>query len=511
MKGRGDLKKYLVIGAVVILLTSTALIPSVFAYKIPIKKSESKNVLNREKFFRSRDQPGILDLFTSTVHTDCAGVEKSTKVIFAIQNGIDVDNNPSTGVGGEDVKVQYLLMPVIETGSNLAIGLSFILVFDRIGEEIKEEDFSASMEIGQNYIQIGFWSPGETDNEVPDSVTVSFTLMFYIPEQIRGFRFSLDPNYDSNMQEKKLVMISEFNGQDTQTGFEFEFDPAVSINSEVKSTLIGGRWQYMFNRNSAWDSKTTTTFTRTTGGEEKTTRFTVDKLPREISFAVDFTPFTNGGGKLEYESDTEYDVELIVESNQMGVCKYATLVNTPKNMIAEWKPTLVDGYYNANIESSGTEFILQDALVNPDRKFTLTSLEDINFETSWDLTNPGGFVIDKTSGLNAKFEAKLEEWTATIDSQFTAQHIDIDWNLGTTGYFKIDTNYESLTTVDVTFMSPDIGINTVGQGLKAEDFELFWTVWPPAEWNLEGNGELDFSSISIDMFYDGSWYHLWPW
>lgn len=508
---RGELKKYFIIGAVLILLTSTVFVPFVSADIIQIKKPFLQKTQKSEGLFRSRDKTGLIDLFTSTVHTDCAGVKKSTEVVFGITNSIDVDNNPSTGVNGKDVKVQYMLMPVIETGSNLAIGLSFILNFERIGNEIRESDFTASMEIGNNYVRIGFWSPDETNNEIPDSVTVSFTLMFYINEQTRGYKFSLDPNYASAMQEKKLVILSEFNGQDTQTGFEFEFDPAIDINSEIKSSLLAGRWQYNFKRSSLWDSKTTTSFTRNEGGNYKTTRFIIDHLPREISFALDFTPFTNGGGKLEYESTQMYNVELTVESNQMGECKYATVKNTPKKIVASWKPSLTGGYYNANVISGGTEFTLQNDLVSPTKKFILTNLENIDFETTWDFTNPGVFIIEKTSGLNAILELQLEDWTATIDSKFTAEYIDLGWYLGTSGYLKIDTNWEPLTTVDISIMAPDIGLKTVGQSLKAEDFELFWTVWPPAEFDITKNGELDFTSVSIDFFSDGNWYHIWPW
>jgi hypothetical protein len=517
---RGVFRNIFVMGAVVLLIAAI-LIPNVTGGIKPNKisisslknlkeKSNSNRFINNPFRTRTKNQVSLFDLFSGTVHTDCAGIKKSTKILFAILNGIDVDNNPNTGINGQDIKVRYILLPIISTGSNLAIGLSFVLNFERIGDEIKNEDFTATMEIGQNNIRYGFWSPDETGNEIPSYVSVAFSFIFYVTEGTRGFRFDLNPEYTNDMSEKKIILFAEHNGQETQRSFSFEFDPVMAATAEIKSTLIGGRWQYMFTRSSPWDSKVTTTYTMN-DGEEKTTKFIVDRLPQDISFELGFTPFSNGGGKLVYESSRMFDIELSVESNQMGTCKYATLRNTPKKMTAEWKPTIQNGYYNVNIESDGTEFTLQDSLTSPDKCFTLSNLENIDIKTSWNLSNPGDIFIEKTAGLNANLELQLGEWTATVNSQFTSDHIKMGWGLDVSGYLNLDTDWEPLTTTDIMIMSENLGLKTVGEGLKAEDFELFWTIWPPAEWDITSNGQLDFASITMDLYSEGTWYHLWPW
>jgi len=514
MKRKGEKINYFLIGAVVILLISSFLMPVVIGNKNILRIEKTKNKISKTNYkpisFKPKTKTTFIDLFTSTVHTDCEGVEKSTKVLFTQTKKIDVDNNQNTGENGNDVQIQYLLLPVIEQTDDFSIGISFILNMQRLNEDIKNKDFIAKMEIGNEYINIGFKSPKNPDNEIPKSVSTAFTLMFYLGDNTRGYRFSLDPSYDTNMQDKKIVLLTEFNTGERENIFQYELNPSVKLNSEVKSTLIGGKWHYSFDKISEWDSTATTTYTSVTQEETKTTKFIIDKLPDEISFALDFTPFSNNGGKLSYESQEYYDISLSVESNQMGVLKYATLDNTPKMITAEWKPSILNGYYNVNIESDGTTFTIQDDLVNPDKKFVLTNLEDIDFKTRWNLSNPGDLSIEKTNGLNANLELKLEEWTATIDSEFTAKNIKFDWDLDSSGYLKLDSFDEPITTTDISLMSEDIGFKTIGESLTADDFELYWTLWPPKDFDITSQGFLDFIDLTIDVFFEGSWYHIWP-
>ena len=49
-------------------------------------------------------------MFSNIIHTECSGVEKSTEIYFGASNGIDVDNDPDTGVNGMDIEAQYFFM-----------------------------------------------------------------------------------------------------------------------------------------------------------------------------------------------------------------------------------------------------------------------------------------------------------------------------------------------------------------------------------------------------------------
>ena len=112
--------------------------------------------------------------------------------------------------------------------------------------------------------------------------------------------------------------------------------------------------------------------------------------------------------------------------------------------------------------------------------------------------------------MNADIDLQIGEWTATVDTRFETEYVKLDWDLGISGYIKIDTNDEPLIAADILVMGPNNGFKTVGEGLTAEDFEIYWTLWPPREWDLTINGYLYFMYISIDIYSDGTWYHIWP-
>ena len=80
------------------------------------------------------------------VHTNYNGIEKDTPVLQSIFNGIDVDNNPSTGQNGNDIKVFVMVFPYAEkVNGNWVFLISFIVNVIRLGEEIKNGEFEISL------------------------------------------------------------------------------------------------------------------------------------------------------------------------------------------------------------------------------------------------------------------------------------------------------------------------------------------------------------------------------
>ncbi len=449
-------------------------------------------------------------LFTSTIHTECDGIKKSTDITFGAFNDINVDNDENTGEDGNDIRVQYLLLPWIEFEPVITIGILFTVSIERIGEEVKDRNFNITVEALDGDINIGFWSPSEAGNEIPDSTRISFMFLFNPFEKISGFRFYINPEYSTGAEDKKIVLFANYNDEGMQRSFSFEYDPPIETQITVISTREEGQWQYNFNRKSSLDSKVTARFKTSQGENEKETIFSIDKLPVDLSFSLELTPFGEEGGQFIYESSEMYDIELMVITSELGVCKYATMRNTPTKIFAEWTPTLMDGSYSISIESDGTDFILKNSLINPTITLTVNNIENIDISASWNLTNPGDFTVEKNSELDIDLEFKIGEWIAKLNAKPTANYLSTSWLIDVTGYLRIDTNDQSLSTIDLLIKGGDLGLKIIGESFKAEDFSLGWTLWPPIEWDLDVSGKLNFLSLAIEIFLNGNWHHLWP-
>jgi hypothetical protein len=484
----------------------------------PLKNLRNNNIFSQllKNRLRTVSQKSLLPtgLFSSTVYTNCNGVEKSTEVIFGMLNDIDVDNNPNTGVNGADIRVQYLLLPWIELDPVLAIGGLFTISVERLGEEIKNADFQVAMEVSldTSIIRIGYHSLQETGNEIPNMARLSFLLLFALTERTKGFGIYFDPTYNSGNEGKKIELFAESNDGSIQQSFSMSFDPAIETQFRITSTKVEGQWQYYFTRTSSVDSKVTVQASTNENGQEKNVTLIVDKLPQTFSFTLALTPFGPQGGSLLYESSEMYDVELTVTSNQLGTCRYATIKNTPTRVFAEWTPTLLHGFYSAEIESTGTDIIIQNSLIAPSIILTVNDLGNYSFYTTWNLTNPGDFTVYRQRELSVDLDFRIGEWVAKLKAQPTADYIATKWLVDVTGYLTFDTNLESLGTMDILIKSEDLGLKTIGQTFKAEDWRIDWTIWPPAAWNLVRTGTLTSDSISIDLYLKNfGWLHLWPW
>jgi hypothetical protein len=479
----------------------------------------SKNMKNSHvfsQFFKNRLQQNLppKGLFSSTIYTNCNGVEKSSEVIFGMQNDIDVDDNPGTGVNGADIRVQYLLLPWIELDPILAIGGLFTIIVERLGEEIKDADFQVAMEVqlDTNLIRIGYQSLQEEGNEIPNRAQLSFILLFALTERTKGFGIYFNPIYDSGNEGKKIELFAESNDGTKQESFSLMFDPAIQTQFKIMSTKVEGQWQYYFARTSSVNSKVTVQTIINENGQEKNVTLIIDKLPQTFLFNLALTPFGPQGGSLLYESSEMYDVELTVTSNQLGTCRYATIKNTPTRVFAEWTPTLLKGFYSAEIESTGTDIIVQNSLIDPTIILTVNNLGNYSFYTTWNLTNPGDFTVYRQRELSIDLDFRIGEWIAKLKAQPTADYISTKWLVDVTGYLTFDTNLESLGTIDILVKGEDLGLQTVGETFKAEDWRIDWTLWPPAEWNLVRTGALTSDSISIDLYLKNfGWLHLWPW
>ena len=249
----------------------------------------------------------------------------------------------------------------------------------------------------------------------------------------------------------------------SQQSFSMSFDPAIDTQFKITSTKKVGQWQYYFTRMSSLDSQVTVQTTTIENGQEKDVTLVIDKLPQILSFTLALTPFGPQGGSLLYESNEMYDIELTVTSNQLGTCRYATIKNTPTRVFAEWTPTVLKGFYSIDIESTGTDIIVQNSLIDPSIIFKVNDLGNFNFDTYWNLSNPGDFTVYKQRELSIDLDFKIGEWMAKLKAQPTADYIATKWLVDVTGYLAFDTNLQSLGTLDILIKGEDLGLQTIGE------------------------------------------------
>jgi hypothetical protein len=340
---------------------------------------------------------------------------------------------------------------------------------------------------------------------------LSFLLLFALTERTKGFGIYFDPTYISGNEGKKIELFAESDNATIQRSFSMVFDPAVDAQFKIMSTKKEGQWQYYIARTSSLNSQVTIQSVTIENGQEKDVTLMVDKLPQTLSFTLALTPFGPQGGSLLYESSEMYNIELTVTSNQLGTCRYATIKNTPTRVFAEWTPTLLDGFYSLDIESNGTDVIIQNSLTDPSTVLTVNNLGNFSFAAYWNLSNPGDFTVYKKRELSVDLDFKIGDWVATLKAQPTADYISTKWLVDVTGYLTFDTNLQSLGTIDLLIKGKDLGLHTIGETFKAEDWRIDWTLWPPIEWNLVKTGTLTFTSILIDLYLHDNWLHLWPW
>lgn len=442
------------------------------------------------------------------VHTNCDGIEKTSEIKFGIYNYIDVDDNKSTGQNGADIKVQYLLLPWIEIDLQFRFGVIFTIRVERLSDELKNKNFSITVELFNNITRLGYKCSAEEGNEVPNNTRLSFIIFFSIYEKTHGFIIDFIPNYENSNENKKIQTFAEYNGNTIKSKISLDFDPAVKTQTKITSTKDENIWNYEFIKSSLSTTKLTTNFTILKKDDTKNIVFSIDELPTEISFKLGLKPFSGEGGYFLYESEQSFDIKLSIYNNKLGKCKYVTIKNTPKRISSEWIPTRINGSYSVEIESEGTDLSITDSNIDPTINLSIKNLKTVDIKAHWNLTNPGDFTIIKDTDLTINLDLKIGNWLAQISSEPLADYISVNWLIGEQGYVRTNTDWKILGTMDLLIKSTDSRLKITGENIRTLDFLITWTgPWP---WNVETFGAIDYSAVSFDIYRDGAWRHLWP-
>jgi hypothetical protein len=502
---------------IAVICTVFIIISSSFSLGTMIKISENNQIKSDFtskgiiKQLKTLIKPVQSSIFTSQIQTICDDVEKTTEISFAASNQIDVDNNENTGINGKDITVQYLLLPWISFDPKFEIGLIFSVYIERIGQEIKNSEFIINAQIINGDLTVGYKSPSKENNEIPDSIRIS-TLVYISPQDNnKGLKFYISPEYSTGTSNKELEFISTYQDEESLREYSFTLIPSVETQISIESTRTLGVFSYLFTRDTNYPTTVVAGFKKTDEQGTKQTYVTISPLPQTMTFELGLTPFSQEGGHFYYESDTMYDISVIVESEELGTCKYAIIKNLPRYINADWIPTTLNGFYHIEIDSDGSDFYLIDSLSNPNTNLSIHGLEDIDTTVNWNFTNPGDFTVHKNQALQIDLDFIIGDWEARIDTEPVAENLKITWLIDVTGYLSYDTNWEPLNQIDILIKGSNLGIRTQAETFKAEDFQLDWTIWPPVDWNIQSTGEIDYFDIIIDIFINGAWYHLWPW
>lgn len=471
----------------------------------------ARKVMKNLFFGKVENREPQFNFLTSKITTEINDFEKTSEITFGLSNEIDVDNDENTGVNGKDIKVRYFILPYFVSNPEFAIGAVFSVSIERIGNEIKDDSFSLSAETADGLVSVGYASPEASSNEIPERIQLS-TIIFVEPvESTLGFSFIMDPTYESNQAQKQIRLFSSFNDTNVKRSYSFGFQPASKTQITLRSTKEIDKWRYALSRDSSFDPVFTAEMKKTVDGTTDETKLTIDSLPEEMSFTLSLTPFSSEGGSIGYNSDEMYDVSVIAETAELGRCNYALIKNTPRKLSAEWIPSRENGFYHVDIDSDGTSIYLLNSLQTPTINLSIQGLSTVDITSFWNLTNPGDLEVIKNPSLDIDLDIIFDEWVAQLDAKPTAENICCSWKSNVSGFLTLDTNQDPLSNIDLLIKGPESGVNIIGETLSAEDFQLIWTVWPLSEFNINKSGSLDFFSLSIDVFVNDQWYHLWPW
>jgi len=499
---------------IMVLLINTLLISAVITpAESQIKESSKiKNPLRSmfQQFFRPSEENPILSFLTSTIQTRCGSVDKTSTITFGLQNNIDIDDNQQTGIDGADIQVQYFLLPWITLDPEISVGVILSLRIERIGDEIKNQPFSLSSSISNGILTLGYQSPEGEDNLIPESMQLSAYAFIKPESNTNGLTFFMNPTYETPSSPQELSLFSTYVQDNISSSYEFLFEPATEKQITIESTRQRNELQFSFLKDVGPPTMLKTMVKRTIDDELIQTNFTIDPLPSDVTFSLALTPFRQGGGKIEYNAENDYDTSILIESNNIGICKYVQIQKIPKQFFVEWDPSKEEGFYHLDIDAEGTDISLLDRLDNPSINLSIHGIEDVSFTAFWNFTNPGDFTVVKNTSFHIDLDFVIDVWEARIDAEPTAENIKITWLTDVSGYLTYDTDWAPLQGIDLLIKGSDLGIRMQGEFVKAEDWMIEWTLWPPVEWNLDTSGEIEFSSIIIDLFVEGAWLRLWP-
>ena len=429
------------------------------------------------------------------IRTIYNGVEKETPVLQSIFSGINVDNNPDTGVDGNDVKVSIIVLPLLQDtdiGTVLSIHLAIKII--RLDDEIKdgalEICLSGSINYnGQHRFRLGYYSP--EGDEIPREIREVVTIVpYFLYDNDPEFYLNIEPVFDSANQNLSVVLDYE----QAITGSHqimLDFFPCVDTLIKVTPhTQIG---------------KTNISLSRVADMEQTirlryeglfSVNVTVDDIPQEMAFALGF-----GDNFFEYDASDEFNATLIVELAEMAYLLRVEYL--PHQFIVQYG---ANGYFTLSTNERKTTFIFANALENPTSYFLLTNLSGEAI-VKWQVGLTGLIEVSGFAGLFAEAKSELAGVYFKSEWEMQADYFLITWDISVPGSVSIDTNGDPLShfTFNLSVNSL-MGAYIATYGLRAIDWQVSWQTEIPF---FSRTGTFEFGQLErFDIMLNGIWYHV---
>jgi hypothetical protein len=284
-----------------------------------IGQEESSTVINdiTQDFSNKMPEPNWSDWNGHSqvglyIHTNYNGIEKDTPVLQSIFNGIDVDNNLSTGEDGNDIRISVFVFPYVEhIEGNLVLLISFTLRAIRLEDKIKNGEFELSFGGTISYsiqhtFRIGFYSA--ESEEIPRETSMSVTIVPYLfYDKDPEFYITVDPFFDTRNQNMSVIL--EYFTLDTHK-LMIDYFPVIHTMMKFSPS----RGLNKFNCSIEKFSETEHTIRARYEGERKV-NLIVEDIPQKMEFTLSFSE-----KYFEYEASAEFNASLAVESYDFEIC-----------------------------------------------------------------------------------------------------------------------------------------------------------------------------------------------
>ncbi|MCD6481436.1 MAG: hypothetical protein J7L31_04100 [Thermoplasmata archaeon] len=428
------------------------------------------------------------------IHTVYNGIEKDTPVLQSIFSGIDVDNNPDTGVNGNDIKVSIIPLPLLQsTDVGMVLSISLALKVIRLGDEIKNGEFEISFGgviMGEHNFRIGYYSA--ENEEIPKEVREVVTVVPYLfydhdPE----FYINMEPVFEGGVENVSAI-LEYSNAAVGEHRVMIDYFPAQNTMIKVTPHIELSRFGISIERNAPQEE---TLRLRYEMNGNAFVNLTIEDIPERMAFTVGFSE-----NYFEYDADDEFNVTMIIGSNMGFITRIEYL---PRHLAVSFNQ---NGYLDINVDERKTKFIVANALVDPTLSFSVTNLSG-ECIVRWSMESIGYLTIDGFAGVKAEIKAEMENAYFDYYAEIKAEHFELNWSMSIPGYISMDTNWEWLASYHFNYTYQDtFGVVIESSMMRARDYTVGWQSSFPF---FSIDGDIEFmGDFVFKIMLDGTWYNV---
>ena len=175
---------------------------------------------------------------------------------------------------------------------------------------------------------------------------------------------------------------------------------------------------------------------------------------------------------------------------------------------------------NNKLEVSGHLYIANHLTYSKLVDYPTDQWKDLDLQWNLNLDGVGSIELNSDPGFDEDMKFSTTLAGVDIESTFDLpQHLKFGWDVDFDGQgnITIDTDYEEILGIsfeiqkDTAQYQPKWGFYIGAEGLKADDYKLYWDFsGSPGNWNIGSSGEIDSGSIINELYiaWNEQWYNL---